>query len=174
MIGDLAPVNVFSGLEDQSTSEPASLDEAARQFEGMMMKMMIKEMRKSIPAWEVGSSSFNILSILSIWASMLSCAGRGGPSRPRRGAGSSSSLSFDALTIRINSSRSPATKASIAAERSSSLNAANMSARFLAGTDRIGSGSSAIPRCSAGWSYWAILIGAPGFSRGTLSIPLYA
>jgi len=49
VIDDLAPINVFSGLQDQSVAEPASLDDAARQFEGMMMKMMIKEMRKSIP-----------------------------------------------------------------------------------------------------------------------------
>jgi murein DD-endopeptidase MepM/ murein hydrolase activator NlpD len=56
VIGDLAPVNVFSGLEGQATSEPASLDEAARQFEGMMMKMMIKEMRKSIPDGMFSSS----------------------------------------------------------------------------------------------------------------------
>jgi len=49
VIDDLAPVNVFSGLQDHSTAEPESLEDAARQFEGMMMKMMIKEMRKSIP-----------------------------------------------------------------------------------------------------------------------------
>jgi murein DD-endopeptidase MepM/ murein hydrolase activator NlpD len=79
VIDDLAPVNVFSGLQDQSTSEPASLDDAARQFEGMMMKMMIKEMRKSIPDGLFSSSGTEMFEDLfdEQLADQIMASGRG-------------------------------------------------------------------------------------------------